>query len=102
MPVKTHKTAVVLIPPDECWEPIQRIRWKHDCHVNRWMPHVTLLYPFRPPNQFDTVQGSLGEACRPMQPFEVLLTAFNHFHHGRNRYTLWLAPEPPVRLSVMA
>ena len=32
--------------------------------------------------------------CAGTEPFEVCLTEFRHFHHGRARYTLWLAPEP--------
>ena len=48
MPVKTHHTAVVAMPPPEVWEPIQAIRRQHDRNVHRWMPHITLLYPFMP------------------------------------------------------
>ena len=44
----THESAIVLIPPQEVWEPIQAIRRVHDRQVRRWMPHVTLLYPFLP------------------------------------------------------
>ena len=43
---KTHTTAVVLIPPEEVWEPIQALRRAHDRNFDRWMPHITLLYPF--------------------------------------------------------
>lgn len=94
MSAKTHNTAVVLIPAEDCWEPIQAIRRRHDRHVRRWMPHVTLLYPFRPREQFDAVGQTLREACRRVKPFEVTLAEFHHFHHGRVKYTLWLAPEP--------
>jgi hypothetical protein len=48
MPVKTHHTAVVAIPPPEVWSPIQAIRRQHDRNVQRWMPHITLIYPFMP------------------------------------------------------
>lgn len=58
------------------------------------MPHVTLLYPFRPREDFDAVEGPLREACRHVAPFEVCLAEFRHFRHGRDRFTLWLAPEP--------
>ncbi len=91
---KTHETAMVLIPPEDCGEPIQVIRRAHDRHVRRWMPHVTLLYPFRPREQFDNVETELRNACTHIEPFEVHLADFRHFHHGRGRYTLWLAPEP--------
>lgn len=94
MAAKTHNTAVVLIPPENCWEPIQEIRRRYDRHVRRWMPHVTLLYPFRPRKQFDALEQRLREAGRRVQPFEMTLAEFRHFLHGRARYTLWLAPEP--------
>ena len=47
MPNKTHTTAVVLIPPESVQPPIQAIRSVHDRNFLRWMPHITLLYPFR-------------------------------------------------------
>ena len=94
MNAKTHNTAVVLIPPRERWEPIQAIRRVHDRQVRRWMPHVTLLYPSNPLSQFDALEEKLREACRRVDPFDVRLAEFCHFHHGRGRYTLWLAPEP--------
>ncbi len=93
-PVKTHTTAIVLIPPRWCWEPIQAIRRVHDRQVRRWMPHVTLIYPFRPRDQFDGLAGPLAEACRGVEPFEVRLAEFRHFRHGRSSFTIWLAPEP--------
>lgn len=94
MSTKTHETAVVVIPPESCWEPIQIIRRQHDRHVRRWMPHITLLYPFRPRSQFDMVAGELLAACAVIEPFEVRLEGFREFRHGRGSYTLWLAPEP--------
>jgi 2'-5' RNA ligase len=91
---KTHQTAVVLIPPQEVWEPIQAIRRVHDRQVRRWMPHVTLLYPFVLREAFDAAEGRLRRALADLEPFEVRLKAFDFFHHGRGRHTLWLAPQP--------
>lgn len=94
MTTKTLQTAVVLVPPEEAWEPIQAIRREHDHQFRRWMPHVTLLYPFRTREQFDQVEGPLREAAKQIEPFELRLMEFRRFHHGRGHYTLWLAPEP--------
>ena len=91
---KTHKTAVVLIPPEEVWPPIQAIRREHDRHVRRWMPHITIIYPFRPQEQFATIAESFLEVCQSIEPFEIQFARFQCFHHGHQRYTLWLAPEP--------
>ncbi|MFQ5601510.1 MAG: 2'-5' RNA ligase family protein [Candidatus Krumholzibacteriia bacterium] len=98
MAAKTHRTAVVVIPPRTCWEPIQSIRRQYDRQVRRWMPHVTLVYPFRPRQQFATIARPLRAACARIEPFEVRLARFRHFEHGRHGFTLWLEPEPPERL----
>jgi 2'-5' RNA ligase superfamily len=55
MEQKTHQTAVVLIPPEAVWPPIQALRQQYDRHVRRWMPHITLLYPFRPREEFERI-----------------------------------------------
>jgi 2'-5' RNA ligase len=99
MESKTHQTAVVLIPPQECWDPIQTIRRVHDRHFRRWMPHVTLLYPFRPREMFDEAVKILRAAAADVEPFDVHLRDFRHFRHGRASYTIWLAPEPDDALE---
>lgn len=91
---KTHKTAVVIIPPRDLWEPIQALRKRHDRHFRRWMPHITLLYPFRPTVSFELVAPLLTRACRLIKPFEVQLRRFDFFEHTRQRATCYLAPEP--------
>jgi 2'-5' RNA ligase len=91
---KTHTSACVLIPPEAVWGPIQAIRRAHDRQLRRWMPHITLLYPFVPAAAFDGVTAALAQACANVAPFRLGLARFDCFHHGRGRYTLWLAPEP--------
>jgi len=94
IPVRVRKTphaAVVLIPPEELWGPIQAIRQVHDAHVRRWMPHVTLLYPFLPAEKFAEAEPDLEAACRGLAPFRVRLARFNYFAGPK---TAWLDPEP--------
>ena len=90
----THTTAVVLIPPEQAWEPIQAIRRKHDRQVRRWMPHVTILYPFRPQEEFAALAEGFSGALRGVAPFEVRLAEFRHFRHGPTSFTVYLTPEP--------
>jgi 2'-5' RNA ligase len=92
--VKTHESAVVVIPPGAVWEPIQRIRRVHDSRVRRWMPHVTLLYPFRPRADFAAARPGLERAAARVEPFALVLARFRRFAHGRGRVTAWLEPEP--------
>jgi len=96
----TVRTAVVLIPPRDVWPPIQAIRAEHDRHYRRWMPHVTLLYPFRPRDDWAAVLEPLSGACARIEPFEVRLTAFARFRH-RGSQTLWLVPEPKAQLVAL-
>ena len=94
MPAKTHRTAVVAMPPMEVWEPIQAIRRQHDRHVQRWMPHITLLYPFLPREQCGEALPALTETARHIAPFQVTLTTFRSFSHAYGKATLWLEPAP--------
>jgi 2'-5' RNA ligase len=96
--VKTHHTAVAIVPPEEVWGPIQAIREKHDRQVRRWMPHINLLYPFRPQEEFPTLRLSIAAACTALKPFAIALAEFRFFRHGSGRCTLWLAPEPTEEL----
>jgi poly(A) polymerase len=91
---KTPTAAVVWIPPETEWEPIQAIRKRYDRHFARWMPHVTLLYPFRPREQFDQVEPLLREALKEIPPFEADLREVRSFQHGPQSHTMWISPEP--------
>ncbi|HEX8435998.1 2'-5' RNA ligase family protein [Archangium sp.] len=93
-PAWTHRTAVVFIPPAEVWPPIQAIRRVHDRQLQRWMPHITLLYPFAPRDELPKLLPGLEAACAGLSPFEVSLGAFRVFQHRSDRSTVWLAPEP--------
>jgi 2'-5' RNA ligase len=92
MPAKSHHTAVAIIPPVEVWEPIQAIRQVHDRQFHRWMPHINLLYPFYPAEQFVEVVPRLATACARVSAFPVTLAEFRMFAHPSGRVTLWLAP----------
>src|SRR5262249_46836412 len=101
---KTHHAAGGGIPPDDIWEPIQSIRRRYDRQLKRWMPHLTLLYPFRRRADFDEADPELRRACAAVQPFRATLGELRYFAHGRGQFTLWLAPEPAanfVRLQAV-
>jgi poly(A) polymerase len=87
-----HQAAVVLIPPESLWPPIEALRSKHDRHYERWMPHVTLLYPFVPEEHFAQAEALLSQALSTVEPFQVTLSGFGHFEQ-RGSVTAWLRPE---------
>ena len=90
----TYATALVVIPPPEVWPPIQAIRQQHDSKAHRWMPHLTLVYPFHPVADFPRLYASLAAAIASIPRFTVTLTEFKTFRHRRDNYTMWLKPEP--------
>ncbi|RKU22183.1 hypothetical protein C6503_04240 [Candidatus Poribacteria bacterium] len=93
MPNKTHTTAVVLIPPEAVQPPIQAIRQIHDRNFRRWMPHITLLYPFAERRDFAEVTPALTKAAQQVSPFSFELARFDAFQHRRS-CTMFLIPEP--------
>ncbi len=99
VPEKTHKTALVIIPPNECQQAIQNIRKKHDRQIRRWMPHINLLYPFKPKSEFFKVLDLLSIVCDSVNPFEISLSTFRYFRHDKNRFTIWLGVEPNEKVK---
>ena len=93
MPSKTHTTAVVLIPPETVQPSIQAIRQIHDRNFERWMPHITLLYPFAERRDFASVIPALAKTAERVSPFSVELARFDAFKH-RKSCTMFLVPEP--------
>ena len=83
-----------MIPPAETWTSIQAVREIHDRQVRRWMPHITLVYPFRPRAEFDGVSEALSAACVDVAPFQIKLAEFRSFEHKGGGCTVWLSPEP--------
>ena len=60
---------------------------------------MTLLYPFAPKREFTRMLPELAEAAWAQAPFELTLTRFSSFRHGRESYTMWLVPTPTEPLT---
>lgn len=95
-----HHSALIVMPPESQWEEIQAIRRQWDPHVERWMPHVNLLYGFVPDHRFGEAVQALERALSAFEPFDATLKTFRHFDHRRSA-TVWLDPrtEPVDRLQ---
>jgi len=91
---KVDSTAVVIIPPKEIWGTIQDIRKKHDSYIHSVMPHITLLYPFRPQSDFSKLESLFSTTCNKIELFDITFNNFNYFNQGKQEYALWLTPEP--------
>lgn len=95
--VPRHKvpySAVCLVPPKDLWPPVQEIRRRHDPQIDRWMPHITLLYPFLMEQYLRTAAAALEPACASTDVFSITLRSFSYFSHDSGIATLYLEPEP--------
>ena len=98
---KTHTTAVVLIPPEEVWEPIQGLRRVYDRNFDRWMPHITLLYPFAEREDFSHVTPILETVAAQIKPFQCppftvrSLPSSSELHDFFASYTGRIGHRPP-------
>ncbi|WPB79650.1 poly(A) polymerase [Archangium violaceum] len=87
-----RQSCLVIVPPEEMWAPIQALRAVHDSKFERWMPHVTLLFPFVPEDSFGEAEALITEALQGIEPFEVMLSGFGYFEHSSD-VTAWLRPD---------
>ena len=85
-----ESTLVVLVPEAEGL--VQSFRDRYDPSAKVGMPaHITLLYPFKTPDEIDVVVlDTLRHCLFRFPPFKFSLRAINHFAGE----TLYLAPEP--------
>lgn len=86
-----YHSAIVIIPPKELWPAIQSIRKLYDKKVDRWMPHITLIYGFVPEKYFKEASELISNSLKQLTPFTITLSEFNTFTH-RSSSTAWLKP----------
>jgi 2'-5' RNA ligase len=98
---KLHTSTVALVPPEEVWLPIQQARESlRDKGLYRWPPHMNLLYPFVPEEQFAAAADALAPAAAATPPFELTLDTFGVFG-GRHRGVLYLCPGALEELAAL-
>lgn len=92
------ETALLIVPP----KPVQvfsfpiRERYDVESFKSNVPAHITLLYPFVPPEQVETAIQELNRTCARITPFEVTLD-----HYGTFKGAIFLEPsdlEPIVQL----
>ena len=93
-PRKVHTTSLCWVPAVDQQEPIQRLRVEHDRQIGRWPPHVNVLYPFVPIDEFEEAVTRLSHALAAIPAFDVAMRRLQRFTYGKKSLTAWLAPEP--------
>jgi 2'-5' RNA ligase len=63
------------------------------------MPHITVIYPFCDEADLDDLAIQAAAECRKCSSFELTLTSFRTFSHGKGHFTVWLKPEPEEPLA---
>jgi hypothetical protein len=86
-PKKVHTSALCWVPAVESQPPIQALRLAHDRQIDRWPPHVNVLYPFVPEAEFEAAAGRLAAALQPLPAFRVTLSRLDRFVHGRRLHS---------------
>ena len=95
-----HRSALVVLPPERVWAPIQAIRAVHDPAYARWMPHINLIYGFVPEALFPQAAALIEPLLRGHPPIHLRFAELRRFDH-RGSTTVWLAPEPPDALVAL-
>jgi len=88
---KVVKSAIIVMPPKDKWDQIQQIRKLYDKAYDRWMPHINMVYPFVPGENFPEVVDVLNKSLADTKPFKILFKDMKFFQH-KGSCTLWLNP----------
>jgi 2'-5' RNA ligase len=90
---KSVQSALCIIPDEPLWRGIQNIRLSRDVHVNRWMPHINILFPFVTADQLQDAAHAMAAQLADFAPFDVRFDEVGLFSHRANSHTFWLSPQ---------
>jgi hypothetical protein len=89
----TRRTALIA-PVPEAEPAVGAIRATHDSSAARGVPaHITILFPFLPPDQID--ESALHDLFGRFPSFDFTLVSFDQFDDGH----IWLRPVPAWRFA---
>lgn len=88
----TATTALAWVLPEDASADVQRVRAAHDPQIDRWPPHVNVLFGFVPESSFGDAVEFLCAAAREIEPFEVTLETTSSFAHPGGTATVYLQP----------
>jgi hypothetical protein len=88
-----RRTALIVTVPEA--EPaVGALRWDHDSSARLGVPaHITILFPFAPPDEID--EQALADLFARFHPFDFELNSVERFEDGH----VWLHPQPSAPLA---
>ena len=92
-------TALTLVLPAEFQPKVNEIRVEHDRAYPRWMPHINLLFPCLPVEQFEGLTLRLSLALQKIEPFTVVFQELGSFKQGRKSFTFHLKADDETALQ---
>jgi 2'-5' RNA ligase len=84
------RSALCIIPDESVWPDIQAIRRDHDANVERWMPHINIIFPFvnqDDPAQLACAAHALAAELRHTAPFDIRLDHIEFFEDSERKKT---------------
>ena len=91
----TLESSLLIIPPKSVQAFAYPLREEYDPRsFDRVPAHLTLFYPFTPPEQADEVAEAIRQICKKHPPFELSLNQYS-----RTDDAIYLVPEDPAPLT---
>ena len=92
--------VINIVPPRHVWGDMQRLRTKYIPEA-RCAVHISFIDPFVLSSQYDEANALLSATLNDFAPIELKLSKLDFFSHGKNSFTLYVAPEDTKPLTLL-
>lgn len=103
---KSYKSALVIVPECDALDTIEQIRKLHDRRYYRWMPHITMIFPFvavdGPAETRENTIKIVRDIVYAKKQLSISFACFNSFTHSRNSHTLYLRPDSGSEIALQS
>lgn len=92
--------VINIVPPRNVWAQLQSIRTKY-IYDARCAIHISFIDPFVLSSHYEEAAKLLQKELADFPPFTIKMNKLDFFAHGKNSYTLYIAPEcdPPTLIN---